>query len=154
MFGVTIQIYLFTIYSYGPSLLNLLRMMSLKRKQNGSSDMASLLLLSPCRCDLFQKHSGQNAHTKNAKYFLGFSVIIAGNKWGINDWIFLTSVPCLFFSILKQESTDYLDRGTTTNFSRKGPSTIAKIKEALNFMRNQQFEVLRAFPSSVSFVWG
>ncbi|KAA8586830.1 hypothetical protein FQN60_000666, partial [Etheostoma spectabile] len=40
-----------------------------------------------------------------------------------------------------QESTDYLDRGTTTNFSRKGPSTIAKIKEALNFMRNQQFEV-------------
>lgn len=40
-----------------------------------------------------------------------------------------------------QESTDYLDRGTTTNFSRKGPSTIAKIKEALNFMRNQLFEV-------------
>uniref|UniRef100_A0A671S5H2 Transcription elongation factor SPT6-like n=1 Tax=Sinocyclocheilus anshuiensis TaxID=1608454 RepID=A0A671S5H2_9TELE len=39
------------------------------------------------------------------------------------------------------ESTDYLDRGTTTNFSRKGPSTIAKIKEALNFMRNQHFEV-------------
>uniref|UniRef100_A0A671S3D1 Transcription elongation factor SPT6-like n=1 Tax=Sinocyclocheilus anshuiensis TaxID=1608454 RepID=A0A671S3D1_9TELE len=38
-------------------------------------------------------------------------------------------------------STDYLDRGTTTNFSRKGPSTIAKIKEALNFMRNQHFEV-------------
>lgn len=43
--------------------------------------------------------------------------------------------------LTKQESTDYLDRGTTTNFSRKGPSTIAKIKEALNFMRNQHFEV-------------
>lgn len=48
--------------------------------------------------------------------------------------------PCLLFDII-QESTDYLDRGTTTNFSRKGPSTIAKIKEALNFMRNQLFEV-------------
>lgn len=49
-----------------------------------------------------------------------------------------------FFWFPKQESTDYLDRGTTTNFSRKGPSTIAKIKEALNFMRNQQFEVENA----------
>lgn len=46
-----------------------------------------------------------------------------------------------------QESTDYLDRGTTTNFSRKGPSTIAKIKEALNFMRNQLFEVKAQFHS-------
>lgn len=47
----------------------------------------------------------------------------------------------LFLLCTYQESTDYLDRGTTTNFSRKGPSTIAKIKEALNFMRNQHFEV-------------
>ena len=50
-----------------------------------------------------------------------------------------TKINLLFCHL--QESTDYLDRGTTTNFSRKGPSTIAKIKEALNFMRNQQFEV-------------
>lgn len=43
--------------------------------------------------------------------------------------------------VCQQESADYLERGTSTNFSRQGPSTIAKIKEALNFMRNQQFEV-------------
>ncbi|ELV12097.1 Transcription elongation factor SPT6 [Tupaia chinensis] len=41
-----------------------------------------------------------------------------------------------------QESCDYLDRGQpTSSFSRKGPSTIQKIKEALGFMRNQHFEV-------------
>ncbi|KAJ0061685.1 hypothetical protein NL108_005822, partial [Boleophthalmus pectinirostris] len=55
------------------------------------------------------------------------------------EWIFRHGFSTLTISM--QESTDYLDRGTTTNFSRKGPSTIAKIKEALNFMRNQQFEV-------------
>lgn len=54
----------------------------------------------------------------------------------------VVNLPLFPVSLLtKQESTDYLDRGTTTNFSRKGPSTIAKIKEALNFMRNQHFEV-------------
>lgn len=42
---------------------------------------------------------------------------------------------------LSQESCDYLDRGQASSFSRKGPSTIQKIKEALNFMRNQHFEV-------------
>ncbi|EOB08431.1 Transcription elongation factor SPT6, partial [Anas platyrhynchos] len=42
----------------------------------------------------------------------------------------------------KRESSDYLDRGqAASSFSRKGPSTIQKIKEALNFMRNQHFEV-------------
>ncbi|KAK0152744.1 Transcription elongation factor SPT6 [Merluccius polli] len=55
------------------------------------------------------------------------------------EWIFRHGFSTLTISM--QESTDYLDRGTTTNFSRKGPSTIAKIKEALNFMRNQHFEV-------------
>ncbi|TNM85156.1 hypothetical protein fugu_009334 [Takifugu bimaculatus] len=55
------------------------------------------------------------------------------------EWIFRHGFSTLTISM--QESTDYLDRGTTTNFSRKGPSTIAKIKEALNFMRNQLFEV-------------
>lgn len=52
-----------------------------------------------------------------------------------------------------QESTDYLDRGTTTNFSRKGPSTIAKIKEALNFMRNQLFEVKAAHNFTVESIY-
>lgn len=55
------------------------------------------------------------------------------------EWIYRHAFSTLTISL--QESTDYLDRGTTTNFSRKGPSTIAKIKEALNFMRNQHFEV-------------
>ncbi|XP_026576952.1 transcription elongation factor SPT6 [Pseudonaja textilis] len=45
-------------------------------------------------------------------------------------------------ALLPQESSDYLDRGqSSSSFSRKGPSTIQKIKEALNFMRNQHFEV-------------
>nr|XP_020473692.1 transcription elongation factor SPT6 [Monopterus albus] len=51
------------------------------------------------------------------------------------EWIFRHGFSTLTISM--QESTDYLDRGTTTNFSRH----VAKIKEALNFMRNQQFEV-------------
>ncbi|XP_057216695.1 transcription elongation factor SPT6 isoform X2 [Triplophysa rosa] len=55
------------------------------------------------------------------------------------EWIYRNAFSTPTISM--QESTDYLDRGTTTNFSRKGPSTIAKIKEALNFMRNQHFEV-------------
>ncbi|XP_041097249.1 transcription elongation factor SPT6 isoform X2 [Polyodon spathula] len=55
------------------------------------------------------------------------------------DWIYRNAFSTLTISI--QESSDYLDRGTTSNFSRKGPSTIQKIKEALNFMRNQHFEV-------------
>ncbi|KAJ8396463.1 hypothetical protein AAFF_G00017690 [Aldrovandia affinis] len=55
------------------------------------------------------------------------------------DWIYRNAFSTPTISM--QESTDYLDRGTTSNFSRKGPSTIQKIKEALNFMRNQHFEV-------------
>ncbi|MGH0177772.1 UNVERIFIED_CONTAM: hypothetical protein FKN15_076140, partial [Acipenser sinensis] len=55
------------------------------------------------------------------------------------DWIYRNAFSTLTISI--QESSDYLDRGTASNFSRKGPSTIQKIKEALNFMRNQHFEV-------------
>uniref|UniRef100_A0A8C7JVF3 SPT6 homolog, histone chaperone and transcription elongation factor n=1 Tax=Oncorhynchus kisutch TaxID=8019 RepID=A0A8C7JVF3_ONCKI len=55
------------------------------------------------------------------------------------EWIYRNAFSTPTISM--QESTDYLDRGATTNFSRKGPSTIAKIKEALNFMRNQHFEV-------------
>ncbi|XP_051533006.1 transcription elongation factor SPT6 [Myxocyprinus asiaticus] len=55
------------------------------------------------------------------------------------EWIYRNAFSTPTISM--QESTDYLDRGTATNFSRKGPSTIAKIKEALNFMRNQHFEV-------------
>uniref|UniRef100_A0A4W4EHK9 Transcription elongation factor spt6 n=1 Tax=Electrophorus electricus TaxID=8005 RepID=A0A4W4EHK9_ELEEL len=55
------------------------------------------------------------------------------------EWIYRNAFSTPTISM--QESTDYLDRGTTTNFSRRGPSTIAKIKEALNFMRNQHFEV-------------
>lgn len=58
-----------------------------------------------------------------------------------------------FLFVPVQESTDYLDRGTTTNFSRKGPSTIAKIKEALNFMRNQLFEVKAAHYFTVKSIY-
>lgn len=58
-----------------------------------------------------------------------------------------------FLFVPIQESTDYLDRGTTTNFSRKGPSTIAKIKEALNFMRNQLFEVKAAHSFTVESIY-
>lgn len=58
-----------------------------------------------------------------------------------------------FLFVPVQESTDYLDRGTTTNFSRKGPSTIAKIKEALNFMRNQLFEVKAAHIFTVKSIY-
>ncbi|KAM4046625.1 transcription elongation factor SPT6 [Anomaloglossus baeobatrachus] len=56
------------------------------------------------------------------------------------DWIYRNafSTP----TISQQESCDYLERGQIgSNFSRKGPSTIQKIREALNFMRNQHFEV-------------
>ncbi|XP_061104360.1 transcription elongation factor SPT6 [Conger conger] len=55
------------------------------------------------------------------------------------DWIYRNAFSTPTISM--QESTDYLDRGQTSSFSRKGPSTIQKIKEALNFMRNQHFEV-------------
>ncbi|XP_046892038.1 transcription elongation factor SPT6-like [Hypomesus transpacificus] len=55
------------------------------------------------------------------------------------EWIYRNAFSTPTISM--QENTDYLDRGPTTNFSRKGPSTIQKIKEALNFMRNQHFEV-------------
>lgn len=56
----------------------------------------------------------------------------------------------LFFFWL-QESCDYLDRGQpTSSFSRKGPSTIQKIKEALGFMRNQHFEVA---PQAIMVPW-
>uniref|UniRef100_A0A674IU39 SPT6 homolog, histone chaperone and transcription elongation factor n=1 Tax=Terrapene triunguis TaxID=2587831 RepID=A0A674IU39_9SAUR len=56
------------------------------------------------------------------------------------DWIYRNAFATPTISL--QESSDYLDRGqTSSSFSRKGPSTIQKIKEALNFMRNQHFEV-------------
>uniref|UniRef100_A0A8C9VR57 Transcription elongation factor SPT6 n=1 Tax=Scleropages formosus TaxID=113540 RepID=A0A8C9VR57_SCLFO len=55
------------------------------------------------------------------------------------EWIYRSAFSTPTISM--QESVDYLDRGTTSSFSRKGPSTIQKIKEALNFMRNQHFEV-------------
>ncbi|CAB1347925.1 unnamed protein product [Coregonus sp. 'balchen'] len=55
------------------------------------------------------------------------------------EWIYRNAFSTLTISM--QENADYLDRGPTTSFSRKGPSTIQKIKEALNFMRNQHFEV-------------
>ncbi|XP_029401986.1 transcription elongation factor SPT6 [Mus pahari] len=46
------------------------------------------------------------------------------------------------FQVRNHDSCDYLDRGQpTSSFSRKGPSTVQKIKEALGFMRNQHFEV-------------
>uniref|UniRef100_U3I284 Transcription elongation factor SPT6 n=1 Tax=Anas platyrhynchos platyrhynchos TaxID=8840 RepID=U3I284_ANAPP len=56
------------------------------------------------------------------------------------DWIYRNAFATPTISL--QESSDYLDRGqAASSFSRKGPSTIQKIKEALNFMRNQHFEV-------------
>ncbi|XP_070591606.1 LOW QUALITY PROTEIN: transcription elongation factor SPT6 [Erythrolamprus reginae] len=56
------------------------------------------------------------------------------------DWIYRNAFAMPTISL--QESSDYLDRGqSSSSFSRKGPSTIQKIKEALNFMRNQHFEV-------------
>ncbi|MBV96199.1 Transcription elongation factor SPT6, partial [Eschrichtius robustus] len=56
------------------------------------------------------------------------------------DWIYRNAFATPTISL--QESCDYLDRGQpTSSFSRKGPSTIQKIKEALGFMRNQHFEV-------------
>lgn len=113
-------------FSYDLSLLNLLRMMSLRRKQSGSLDMASPLSLSPCRYNFHTQRIVLNCHSGYQDKF---------PFCGLNNLFYF----CFLCS--EQESTDYLDRGTTTNFSRKGPSTIAKIKEALNFMRNQQFEV-------------
>ncbi|CAB1348966.1 unnamed protein product [Coregonus sp. 'balchen'] len=44
-------------------------------------------------------------------------------------------------SIFEIYEPSELESSPTTTFSRKGPSTIQKIKEALNFMRNQHFEV-------------
>lgn len=128
--------------------------MSWKRKQSGSSDMGSPLLLSPCRYSFGVTHSGK-MHTSETRNAVELSLLMCGWVFlcGLNHFIFLRSglnlsllkpSDFLLFSVPRQESTDYLDRGTTTNFSRKGPSTIAKIKEALNFMRNQQFEVHRA----------
>lgn len=132
-------------FSYDLSQLNLLRMMSWRRKQSGSLDMASPLSLSPCRYNFGCKqiHMQRILLNCHSGYLGRFP------SCGINHLRFLRSCPYLSwckvifccFLCPKQESTDYLDRGTTTNFSRKGPSTIAKIKEALNFMRNQQFEV-------------
>uniref|UniRef100_A0A803TLP2 SPT6 homolog, histone chaperone and transcription elongation factor n=1 Tax=Anolis carolinensis TaxID=28377 RepID=A0A803TLP2_ANOCA len=56
------------------------------------------------------------------------------------DWIYRNAFAMPTISL--QEGLEYLDRGqATSSFSRKGPSTIQKIKEALNFMRNQHFEV-------------
>uniref|UniRef100_A0A452QK89 Transcription elongation factor SPT6 n=1 Tax=Ursus americanus TaxID=9643 RepID=A0A452QK89_URSAM len=56
------------------------------------------------------------------------------------DWIYRNAFATPTISL--QECCDYLDRGQpTSSFSRKGPSTIQKIKEALGFMRNQHFEV-------------
>lgn len=56
------------------------------------------------------------------------------------DWIYRNAFSTL--TISQQESCDYLERGQVgSSFSRKGPSTIQKIREALNFMRNQHFEV-------------
>ncbi|KAM6118684.1 LOW QUALITY PROTEIN: transcription elongation factor SPT6 [Phoenicopterus ruber ruber] len=56
------------------------------------------------------------------------------------DWIYRNAFATPTISL--QESSDYLDRGqASSSFSCKGPSTIQKIKEALNFMRNQHFEV-------------
>ncbi|XP_029922869.1 transcription elongation factor SPT6 [Myripristis murdjan] len=55
------------------------------------------------------------------------------------EWIYRNAFSTPTISM--QENTDYLERGPATNFSKKGPSMIQKIKEALNFMRNQHFEV-------------
>lgn len=56
------------------------------------------------------------------------------------EWIYRNAFATP--TISQQESWDYLERGqVTASFSRKGPSTIQKIREALNFMRNQHFEV-------------
>lgn len=56
------------------------------------------------------------------------------------DWIYRNAFATPTISL--QDSCDYLDRGQpTSSFSRKGPSTVQKIKEALGFMRNQHFEV-------------
>uniref|UniRef100_H0X665 SPT6 homolog, histone chaperone and transcription elongation factor n=1 Tax=Otolemur garnettii TaxID=30611 RepID=H0X665_OTOGA len=61
------------------------------------------------------------------------------------DWIYRNAFATPTISL--QESCDYLDRGQpTSSFSRKGPSTIQKIKEALGFMRNQHFEVASHTP--------
>ncbi|XP_069471429.1 transcription elongation factor SPT6 [Ambystoma mexicanum] len=56
------------------------------------------------------------------------------------DWIYRNAFATP--TISSQETMDFMDRGqVTTNFSRKGPSTIQKIKESLVFMRNQHLEV-------------
>ncbi|XP_038670173.1 transcription elongation factor SPT6 [Scyliorhinus canicula] len=56
------------------------------------------------------------------------------------EWIYRNGFSTPTISL--QESSEYLERGQgVSNFSRKGPATIQKIKEALNFMRNQHFEV-------------
>ncbi|KAM3875493.1 transcription elongation factor SPT6-like [Diretmus argenteus] len=55
------------------------------------------------------------------------------------EWIYRNAFSTPTISM--QENADYLERGPTTNFSKKGPSMIQKIKEALNFTRNQHFEV-------------
>lgn len=141
-------------FSYDPSLLNPLKMMSWKRKQSGSSDMGSPLLLSPCRYCFGVTHRVK-MHTSKTKNVVELSLLMCGislwNKsFNFPNLSLLKPSDLLLFSVPQQESTDYLDRGTTTNFSRKGPSTIAKIKEALNFMRNQQFEVQRAHISPIS----
>ncbi|XP_069767322.1 transcription elongation factor SPT6 isoform X2 [Narcine bancroftii] len=57
-----------------------------------------------------------------------------------SEWIYRNAFSTPTISL--QESSEYLERGQgISNFSRKGPATIQKIKEALNFLRNQHFEV-------------
>lgn len=51
-------------------------------------------------------------------------------------WYYLSLLPIVC-------SQDHDDQGESqsTYYRRKGPSTVGKIKEALNFMRNEQLEV-------------
>ncbi|XP_076154074.1 transcription elongation factor SPT6 [Alosa pseudoharengus] len=55
------------------------------------------------------------------------------------EWIFRNAFSNSTISM--QDSTDYLNPGSNPTFSYKQPQTVSKIKEALNFMRNQHFEV-------------
>uniref|UniRef100_A0A8C6V810 Transcription elongation factor SPT6 n=1 Tax=Naja naja TaxID=35670 RepID=A0A8C6V810_NAJNA len=68
------------------------------------------------------------------------------------DWIYRNAFAMPTISL--QESSDYLDRGqSSSSFSRKGPSTIQKIKEALNFMRNQHFEEYTGTQLHINDLW-
>ena len=75
---------------------------------------------------------------------LCFKVYFIGYEYCHSCFLLVSICVVYLFPALfqLQESCDYLDRGQpTSSFSRKGPSTIQKIKEALGFMRNQHFEV-------------